>query len=140
MTRTSSYRPPYADQGSAFDRPEYPESVQYSLDKYYAAYEVFIDACKDASRHDQNQLFDSMVGRADIFKRRATAELASEGAHTIRQVAKDLLSYHVNMGTMQEREMKVANLVAYLERRLIEAGFLIAKRKEVLVPSNIPVD
>jgi len=130
---------PYAE-GSAFDRPEYPESVQFSLDKYYRAYEMFIDACKDATRHDQIQLFDSMVGRAGIFQRRAMAELASEGAHIVRTVAKELLSYGVNEGNMMEREQKVANLVAYLERRLIEAGFLIAKRKEVLVPSNISVD
>ena len=130
---------PYAE-GSAFDRPEYPESVQFSLDKYYLAYEIFIDACKDASRHDQNQLFDSMVGRAGIFQRRALAELASEGAPIVKTVAKELLSYGVNRGSMMQREQKVANFVAYLERRLIEAGFLIAKRKEILVPSNIPLD
>jgi hypothetical protein len=140
MARTSTSQAGKPGIGEVYDRPEYPDFVLRVLDEYRQSRLLFIDAFKDATRHDQSQLYDSMIGRAEDFIRRAVAELATEGDSTRERVVRDVLKLQLNKGSMLEREEKIANAVTYLEGWLIKAGFMVAKKREFVVPSNLVIE
>src|SRR3989337_131050 len=99
MQMSGTSHPPLA-RGEVYDRPEYPDFVLRILDDYRVSRLLLIDAYKDATRHDQYQLYDSMVARAEDFIHRAMAELANEGPQVLKIAAKNVLEMRLNSGSM----------------------------------------
>ncbi len=137
----SGSHPPLA-KGEVFDRPPFELALDWLWNEFEVSKLAFDDAFKDATRHDQVQLFDSMVARGSDFLRLGRNFLATESqpdaeGHTIlHRLKKELLSFDLNQGDILQREEKLANAVDYMVGELHRAGYVIAKRKAVVVPSD----
>lgn len=107
------------------------------LDEFRRARLAFADAYRDATRHDQMQLFDAMIVRGEDFINRALYEICTVDAKAFDTLISGLDELRINEGSMSDRERGVANAVELLEGHLIKKGFLVATTRDSLVPADI---
>lgn len=123
-------------KGEVFDRPPFEMALDWLWQEFESAKLAFDDVFKDATRHDQVQLYDSMIARGSDFLLLSRSLLATKDEPTIRALKTNLMRFKLNEGTMLEREGRVAQAIDYVVGELHRAGYIIAQRKRIDVASD----
>lgn len=123
-------------KGEVYDRPQFEESLDFLWYEYERSKLAFDDAFKDSSRHDQIQLFDSMIARGDDFLRLGRNLLSTESPEVVRKVCEELLRFDFTSDDAMALEVQMTNAVGYMVGELHRSGYVIQKRKPVIEPSD----